>query len=106
MTIATQSETFKKDKYGKYYCITVCSTAYSYTGSVTSLGRTPKRGTVAVDPYVIPYDTKLYIPGYGYGIAEDCGGAIVNNRIDLFMDTVDECYNWGVRDVTIKVYVK
>lgn len=51
----------------------------------TSRGNTPKEGrTIAVDPNVIPYGSIVYIQDYGYYIAEDCGGAIKSNRIDIF----------------------
>jgi 3D (Asp-Asp-Asp) domain-containing protein len=51
----------------------------------TSTGTTPKEGrTIAVDPKLIPYGSIVYIQDYGYFIAEDCGGAIKQNRIDIF----------------------
>lgn len=51
----------------------------------TSTGTVPKEGrTIAVDPSVIPYGSIIYIQDYGYFIAEDCGGAIKQNRIDIF----------------------
>lgn len=51
----------------------------------TSTGTVPKEGrTIAVDPKVIPYGSIVYIQDYGYFIAEDCGGAIKSNRIDIF----------------------
>ena len=82
------------------------ATAYTWGGGAsghTSLGLYPKRGIVAVDPRVIPYYTKMYIPGYGMAIAGDTGGAIVGTRIDLFMDSLHECYQWGRRDVEIYI---
>ena len=82
------------------------ATAYTWGGGATghtSIGLWPKRGIVAVDPRVIPYYTKLYIPGYGMAIAGDTGGAIVGTRIDLFMDSLHECYQWGRRDVEIYI---
>ena len=48
-------------------------TAYTHTGHRTATGTYPRIGTVAVDPDKIPYGTKLYIPGYGYGRTEDTG---------------------------------
>lgn len=54
----------------------------------TSSGTTPKQGrTIAVDPRVIPYGSIVYIQDYGYFIAEDCGGAIKENRIDIYTDS-------------------
>ncbi len=70
---------------------------------LTSIGLVPARGIVAVDPHVIPYYTKMYIPGYGVAIAGDTGGAIVGNRIDLFMDSYEEAINWGRRNVEIYI---
>lgn len=79
------------------------STAYTHTGNKTYTNVWPKRGTVAVDPNVIPLGTKLYIDGYGYAIAEDIGSVIKGNRIDLFMDTKNEALKWGQR--TVRVFV-
>ena len=51
----------------------------------TSTGTIPKEGrTIAVDPKLIPYGSIVYIQDYGYFIAEDCGGDIKSNRIDIF----------------------
>jgi 3D (Asp-Asp-Asp) domain-containing protein len=69
----------------------------------TSCGYRAGYGVVAVDPKVIPYHTRLYIEGYGYAVAGDCGGAIDGDRIDLGFLTVDECMDWGRRNV--KVYI-
>jgi len=59
-------------------------------------------GIVAVDPGVIPLGTKLYIPGYGFAIAGDTGGAIVGHRIDLGFDSLNDAMEFGRRPV--KVY--
>ena len=50
---------------------------------ITATGVPVDRGIVAVDPSVIPLGTRLYIPGYGYGVAADTGGGIRGNMIDL-----------------------
>jgi len=77
---------------------------------ITASGAKAKRGTVAVDPRVIPLGTKLYIksltpgvPDYGFAIAQDTGGAIKGNKIDLFMDTVWECLQFGRRPVMVYI---
>ena len=77
---------------------------------ITASGARAKRGTVAVDPRVIPLGTKLYIksvtpgmPDYGFAIAQDTGGAIKGMRVDLFMDTVWECMQFGRRPVMVYI---
>ena len=60
--------------------------------------------TIAVDPSVIPYGSKIYIPQFDqYFIAEDCGGGIKGNKIDIFMNSESQCNNWGKR--TIDIYI-
>lgn len=84
--------------------MTVSATAYA-GDSITSTGTTPKAGrTIAVDPSVIPYGTKVYIPLLGKTyIAEDCGGAIKGNKIDIFMASESQCNSWGVRNIEIQI---
>lgn len=62
-------------------------TAYVATGNKTATGTIPKAGrTIAVDPKVIPYGTKVWIEGIGFRVAEDCGGAVNGKIIDLFVE--------------------
>lgn len=82
---------------------TATATAYTHTGNRTKTGVWPRVGTIAVDPTVIPLGTRLYVEGYGFGVAQDVGSAIKGNRIDVFLDTEAATARWGVRQV--KVYV-
>ncbi|HZV76122.1 MAG TPA: 3D domain-containing protein [Candidatus Babeliales bacterium] len=68
---------------------------------MTALGRRAGHGIVAVDPRVIPIGTRLYIPGYGFAIAGDTGGAIVGRRIDLGFDSNRDALMFGRRDVMV-----
>ncbi len=68
---------------------------------ITATGRPAGRGVVAVDPRVIPLGTRLYIPGYGFAIAGDTGGAIVGDRIDLGFDSQRQAVIFGRREVTV-----
>ena len=79
------------------------ATAYTWTGNRTATGTWPSRGTVAVDPGVIPLGTELHIEGYGAAVAADTGGAIQGQKIDLYMDSEHECLQWGRRQVEVRV---
>lgn len=91
------------------YEITVEATAYSYaeaglsnyTADGTNLISDPN--VIAVDPSVIPLGSMVEIPGYGVFRAADTGGAIVGNRIDIHFTTVEQCYTFGRRTLTIRV---
>lgn len=77
---------------------------FGITASGTRVKRNPEGySTVAVDPSVIPLGTKLYINGYGYAIAEDIGGAIKGNKIDLYFNSDSHVHNWGVKYVDVYV---
>lgn len=82
----------------------VGATAYT-NDPITSTGTKPTEGrTIAVDPRIIPYGTKVYIPQFDrVFIAEDCGSAIKGNRIDIYMDDYDRCMDWGFK--TIDIYI-
>ncbi|UOW68806.1 SH3 domain-containing protein [Paraclostridium bifermentans] len=79
--------------------------ASAYAGhSITATGTTPKWGTIAVDPSVIPYGTKVYIPKFDMVFtAEDCGGAIKGNKIDIFMNSESECTTFGRQNIEIQI---
>lgn len=68
---------------------------------ITATGTKAGYGTVAVDPNVIPLGSRVYIPQYGDAIAADTGGAIKGNKIDLCMETYEECYQFGRRDIEV-----
>lgn len=61
------------------------------TGTKITVGR-----TVAVDPTRIPYGTQMYIEGYGWRTAEDCGGAVKGNHIDIAVDNHNTAMSMGV----------
>ena len=92
--------------------LTVKATAYTterQSWKLTATGTTARVGAIAVDPKVIPYGTRMYIQSadgsivYGVATAEDCGGAIKGNKIDLFFDSYDTCIQFGVRTCTVYI---
>lgn len=77
-----------------------CSGKY---GRQTATGRTARAGhTIAVDPDVVPYGTHVKINGVDY-VAEDCGGAVKGNTIDIFFDTHEETERFGVQYLEVEV---
>ncbi len=84
--------------------LTMHASAYTASPNAkTASGRTVQEGVVAVDTSVIPFGTKMYIEGYGYAVAGDTGGAIKGNTVDLFYDTVSECYSFGRKNVSVYI---
>lgn len=89
---------------GKNYSRKLVVKAYSYTGGgTTAMGTRARVGEIAVDPSVIPLGTNVYIEGVGPRRAEDTGGNIKGNTIDIYMNTQAECIRWGARYVTIYI---
>ena len=85
-----------KDPSDPWYGITA-------TGTKATEGR-----TIAVDPKVIGYGSVVYFEGMdgletGY-VAEDCGGAIKGNEIDLYFDSHEDALDWGVRELEVFTY--
>ena len=87
--------------------LTMEATAYTPydagVSGITANGNRMRRGLVAVDTRVIPFGTRLYIEGYGFAVADDTGGAIRGNKIDLAMDTLSEAYQFGRRTVVVHI---
>lgn len=89
---------------------TMKGTAYTSGGSVgtrTASGTPVRVGVVAVDKRVMPLGTKVYVVSndgayvYGFAVAEDTG--VRGNIIDLYMDSYNDCIQFGVRDCTVYI---
>ena len=86
------------------------ATAYSGSGRGAS-GLGLYEGTVAVDPNVIPYGTKLYITSadgsfvYGYAIATDTGTALREGHalVDLYFESYSDAVTAAVHQVNVYV---
>lgn len=107
--------------YGKFkFKKVIDCKATAYEGGVqsngiwagqTATGRLPVFGVVAVDPRVIPLNSKIYVESadkgeswiYGFAVAGDTGGAIKGIRVDLCYNTLEQCYQFGRRNC--RVYI-
>ena len=85
------------------YYIDVVATAYTHTGNRTYTGTVARVGVIAVDPRYIELGKEVYVIGnygdYGVCTAEDIGGGIKRARIDVFLDTEEECVEFGRRNM-------
>ena len=95
--------------HGHAYTKSIKAKVTAYTpydagcNGITATGTTAKKGVIAVDPGVIPLGTRVYIPGYGVAVAQDTGGAIKGNRVDVCYMSKNEAFSWGVRNVPVYI---
>jgi 3D (Asp-Asp-Asp) domain-containing protein/peptidoglycan hydrolase CwlO-like protein len=83
--------------------MTVSSTGYCLQGT-TATGIPVSWGVVAVDPSVIPLGTRMFVPGYGEGVAADTGSAVQGAMIDLWFPSCADAVGWGRKTVTITIH--
>ena len=74
---------------------------YAGDPTVTATGTEARVGIIAVDPQVIPFGTRVWVEGFGWLSAEDRGGAIRGNKIDILMASRQDALRWGRREVRI-----
>lgn len=80
-----------------------CNGCSGLTKTGLNLRKNPDLKVIAVDPNVIKLGTKVHVEGYGYAVAADIGSAIKGNRIDVFIPNKTRAYQWGRKNVTIKI---
>ena len=91
--------------------ITVKATAYcpcekccGKTDGVTYSGKKAQENhTIAVDPDLIPIGSKVLVEGLGVRYAEDIGGAIQENRIDIYMEDHVTALSFGVKELEVQL---
>lgn len=91
-----------KAKATAYWAVSGVGKTYTASGRLAV--RNPEGySTVAVDPSVIPYGTRLFIENYGFAIAADTGTAIKGNIVDVYFNTKQEALNWAVKYVNVYI---
>ncbi|MCC6188867.1 MAG: DUF348 domain-containing protein [Anaerolineales bacterium] len=94
-------------EYWRAYTMWATSYAAKFTGRVpgtpsygrTASGKILTKGLVAIDRRLIPFGTRLYVPGYGFAEAADTGGGVRGRFIDLGFD--DFNYESWAKVVTV-----
>lgn len=85
------------------YCPEKCCCG-KWSDGKTATGSDAYTKGVAVDPKVIPYGSIVYVPEYGAALADDCGGAIKGDKIDVRFRTHREAIEWGKRRKHITIF--
>jgi 3D (Asp-Asp-Asp) domain-containing protein len=73
------------------------------TNNITATGKEIKKGMIAVDPKVIPLGTEVEIKDMGFFTAEDTGGWIKGNRIDIYFETKEQAEQFGRQVIWVKI---
>lgn len=89
-----------------YIVRTMLVTAYTvgdgYTpGTIMANGQEVFVGAVACNDY--PLGTKIHIDGNEYVVADRM---LEDGKVDIYMDSYEDCMNWGVREKEVKIYVQ
>ena len=95
---------WKTNRYGRPVFNYGSKRGYRKKVGYTSTGTPADIGTIAADTRYVPYGTKLYVQGYGFGIVEDTGGALKGNHIDIFFHSHSEAMRWGVKSMKVAVW--
>ena len=95
-----------EDFLEQWEVLSVEATAYSHgcgngDGYTATMTRPVEGRTIAVDPDIIPLGSEVYVEGWGWMIAEDTGGAIKGEIIDIFVDDVRDAWDWGRQEVRV-----
>ena len=100
------SATGNSGEYVVVKTFTANTTAYTAgSGARGALGQAVHVGTCAVDPGFVSLRSELWVEGYGYAYANDTGGAVKGNVVDLYMSSRGQCVSWGRRNRTAYVIV-
>jgi 3D (Asp-Asp-Asp) domain-containing protein len=73
------------------------------TDNITATGKEIREGMIAVDPSVIPLGTKIEIKDMGIFTAEDTGGKVKGDRIDIYFDSKKEAEEFGRKGIWVKI---
>lgn len=76
------------------------------TDNITATGKEIYEGVIAVDPDVIPLGTEVQIKDVGTFIAEDTGGKIKGNRIDIYFNSKKEAKEFGKKGIWLRIVGK
>lgn len=89
--------------------VTLNASAYCHTGNPTASGVMPQVGMCAMDKLngvTVPFGSKVYLPDGRMLVVTDRFGGGYNNRLDIFMNTESECWNFGRKWLECRIEVE
>lgn len=106
--VKVEKQIVTETKIVEYHWYEFTATGYSAndeeqgTGNLNATGQPARYGTIAVDPNVIPLGTWLEIKDMGWFVAQDTGGAIIGNKIDICFNSRKEAIAFGTKKIWIR----
>ena len=96
----------------KYFILAVIVTlnvsAYTHSGNPTASGVWPQVGHCAADQIngvTVPFGSRITLPDGRTLVVTDRFGGNYNNRLDVFLNTEKECWEFGRRNLLCRVEV-
>lgn len=89
--------------------VTLNCSAYCHTGNPTASGVMPKVGMCAMDRLngvTVPFGTRVILPDGRTLVVTDRFGGNYDNRLDIFMNTESECWQFGRRELLCKIEIQ
>jgi 3D (Asp-Asp-Asp) domain-containing protein len=73
------------------------------TDSKTFTGKKVYEGVIAVDPDIIPLGSLVEIKDIGLFVADDIGGKIKGNRVDIFFTSKEKAIEFGRQEIWLRM---
>ena len=89
--------------------VTLNASAYCHTGNPTASGVMPAVGMCAMDKVngvTVPFGSKVHLPDGRVLTVTDRFGGGFDNRLDIFLPTEAECWQFGRRDLLCKIEIE
>ena len=89
--------------FAVFWQVLNCS-AYCHSGNRTASGAWPQVGMAAADH--LPFGSRVTLPDGRVLTVTDRFGGGYDNRLDIFLPTEAECWQFGRRDLLCKIEIE
>ncbi len=98
-----ETQTMETTFYAPLDPTAIPGVCFSGDPRITASGQAVEIGTTAAAPWDLPYNTRLYIPGFGFRIVQDRGGDITAGRLDIAVQSKKEAFQLGRQQLTVYI---